>query len=116
VSKTQSPQPAIRVIRFSRRLARQCGLPGVSLPDWVVCDTIANGSRSPYGRPGPGGGPLVRFEKTFRLRGAGRPSPTVRVLGELTRGGCVALRLASPVIAAGKIWAKSGFLNRPHSK
>jgi hypothetical protein len=64
-----------------------------------VCDTIANGSRLPTGRSGPGGGAVIRFEKTFgpgRERGF-KPGTgaTVRVLGEVTGRSCVALRLLS---------------------
>jgi len=91
---------AITVIRFSRRVARQCSAANSRLPDWLVCDTIANGARFATGLRGPGGGGVVRFERTFGpgLRGA---LPTVRVLAEVAGGSCVALRLL-PASGRGK--------------
>jgi hypothetical protein len=95
LSKTRRTD--ITVIRFSRHLARQCAAVGSRLPDRIVCDTIANGSRFATGRRGPGAGAVFRFERTFGpgLTGVGRPGagPTVRVLAEVAGGGCVALRL-----------------------
>jgi hypothetical protein len=90
------------------------------LLEWVVCDTIANGSRRSMGRRGAGGGAVVRFERTFPLVFRGEIPPgarkaTVAVLAELARDGCVALRLLAPAGGA-KIWNELGFLNRAGSK
>lgn len=103
------------VIRFTRRIARQCSPGGSRIPDWVVCDTIANGSRHRAGRRGARGGTIIRFERAFPggPRGA---ATTVQVLGELTRDGCVALQLLFPGRIRRKIWDESGFLNRSGSK
>jgi hypothetical protein len=105
----------IGVIRFTRRIASQCSRDGRRIPDWVVCDTIANGSRRRGARRGTRGGPIVRFERTFAA-GAGDAAITVRVLGELTRKGCFALQLLLPARIPKKIWKDSGFLNRAGSK
>lgn len=101
VTPRNRTSPAVLVIRFTRRIARQCALKGARLPDWVVCDTIANGSRKPTGCRGEFGGAVFRFEKAFprRLRRSaprGAAWRTVAVLGEVTRDGCLALRLLSP--------------------
>jgi hypothetical protein len=105
----------IGVIRFTRRISAQCSPKGARVPDWVVCDTIANGARRRVGRRGPRGGALFRFAKTFG-DGANGGVFTVRVLGELTRKGCFALQLLSPSRIPKKIWDNSGFLNRAGSK
>ena len=113
------PGPAIRLIRFTRLLARQCAAGDARLAEWAVCDTIANGSRWTTGRRGAGGGPIIRFERTFAraavLRMARRARDRVAVLGELVRHGCVALRLLAPAPGA-RIWGDAGFLNRAGSK
>jgi hypothetical protein len=64
------------------------------VPDWVVCDTVANGARRRLGRRGTRGGILVTFERWFA--GPGGRYSAVRVLGELTRSGCFALQLILP--------------------
>jgi hypothetical protein len=112
VSRQTHPEPAIRDIRFTRRIARQCSPKGLRVPDWVVCDTIANGSRRAAGRRGARGGQVIRFERTYpagvpadALPGAFRG--TVAVLCELTRGCCFALRLLAPAKGGkktGLIW------------
>jgi hypothetical protein len=101
--------PAIRTIRFTRRLAAQCRSRTVGLPEWVVCDTIANGTREAVGRRGAEGGWLFRFEKTY-------PAARVRVLGEMTPQGCFAVALLSPAKGRGKNWEDSRFLNRTGPK
>jgi hypothetical protein len=90
-------------------MAAQCRSPAAGPPEWVVCDTIANGSREPVGRRGAEGGWLVRFEKTYL-------AARVRVLGEMTPQGCFAVALLSPVPSGGKNWEESRFLNRAGSK
>jgi hypothetical protein len=72
------------------------------MPDWVVCDTIANGSRHAVAGRGTRGAALLRFEKIFP--GGGLQGATVRVLGEVTPGCCTALKLLSPAAVRGKIW------------
>jgi hypothetical protein len=89
VPRPPTPLDPIRVVRFTDRVARQCaGIRGTGA-DRRVCDAIANGSRLPTGLRGSQGGPLVLFEAAPR----GGRGPGVRVLGELTRGGCLALLL-----------------------
>jgi hypothetical protein len=105
----------VGVIRFTRRIASQCSRDGRGLPDWIVCDTIANGSRRRVARRGTRGGTIVRFERIFAAA-AGDAEITVRVLGELTRKGCFALQLLLPTRIPKKIWEESGFLNRAGSK
>lgn len=105
----------IGVIRFTRRIARQCFQNRPRIPDWVVCDTIANGTRRRVVRRGTRGGTVIRFERTFS-GAAGKAKITLRVLGELTRGGCFALQLLLPARIPRKIWDDSGFLNRAGSK
>ena len=105
----------IGVIRFTRRIASQCSRPGSRIPDWIVCDTIANGSRRRIGRRGTRGGTLIRFERTHQ-GGRAATGTTVVVLGELTRDGCHALRLLSPKHSRPKIWDNSGLLNRAYPK
>jgi hypothetical protein len=117
--RTAAPS-AIRVIRFTRRIALQCMAGDSRLLEWAVCDTIANGSRRSMGRRGAGGGAIVRFERTFTLAANGEIHPGARkakvaVVGELARDGCVALRLLVPAGGA-KIWNELGFLNRAGSK
>jgi hypothetical protein len=102
-------EPAIRDIRFSRRIARQCSRGGARVPEWVVCDAIANGSRTDTGRTGALGGPVIRFERSYPLgmRGTGPFRGRVVVLGELVRRACHALRLLSPARGGrktGMIW------------
>jgi hypothetical protein len=108
------------VIRFTPQIARQCGPPAASFPDWVVCDTISNGSRRPLRRPGPHGGTVVRFTRTFApasTTGAtSRPRITVRVLGEMTPQGCFALRILASARTTAELWSPSGFFNRPFPK
>jgi hypothetical protein len=106
------------VIRFTRRIARQCARSRPAVPDWVVCDTIANGRRRRSGRRGTRGGAIVLFARAYPGgRGTKMGSAaTVRVLGEVTEKACFALQLLSPPADAGKIWDNSGFLNRTGSK
>jgi hypothetical protein len=120
VTRRNPVKPAIRVIRFTRRIALQCAAGDARLLDRVVCDAIANGSRKPTGRRGKGGGAIVRFERSFpaaalRERSPGDGRARVAVLGELTRAGCVALRLIVPADGA-RIRGELGFLNRAGSK
>lgn len=107
MSQTKPKRAAISVIRFSRRIAGQCSANGSALPDWVVCDTIANGTRFPLGRRGPCGGMLVRFERTYAPGSANGPrraaAPTVRVLCEVAGASCVALQLLSDVRSGKKL-------------
>jgi hypothetical protein len=117
--RTRAASP-IQVIRFSRRIALQCSSGDSRLADWVVCDTIVNGSRRLAGRRGRNGGEIVRFERTFSPAARGGTLPgaadaTVAVLGELARDGCIALRVLAPAGGA-KIWDEVGFLNRAGSK
>ena len=105
----------IGVIRFTRRIVRQCSRAGWRIPDWVVCDAIANGSRRRLGRRGTRGGTLIRFERSYP-GGRADSRATVVVLGELTRESCHALQLLSPKRARRKIWDNSGLLNRAYSK
>jgi hypothetical protein len=112
--------PTISVIRFTPEIARQCHPHGPCFPDWVVCDTIASGSRRPSGRPGTRGGMVVRFMKTFApssTSGAtGRRGITVRVLGEMTPRGCYALRVLASAATCRELWRPLGFFNRADSK
>jgi hypothetical protein len=105
----------VGVIRFTRRIASQCSCDARQIPDWVVCDTIANGLRRRVARRGTRGGTVVRFERTFS-GASGDAEIIVRVLGELTRKGCFALQLHLPARIPKKIWKDSGFLNRAGSK
>jgi hypothetical protein len=105
-------EPAIRDIRFTRRIARQSSRWGVKVPEWVVCDTIANGSRKNTRQKGALGGSVIRFERSYplELQGMASPGPfrgRVVVLGELIRQVCFALRLLSPTKGGkktGMIW------------
>jgi hypothetical protein len=103
------------VIRFTRRIARQCSPARSSVPDRIVCDTITNGARQLVGKRGTRGGALILFERTYPggPRGA---AATVRVLGELTRRGCFALQLLSAARVRKKNWDNSGLLIRPGTK
>jgi hypothetical protein len=105
---------------FTQAIASQCDPHGPCFPDWVVCDTIANGSRSPLRRPGPHGGTVVRFTRTFAPASTtGATSPpaiTVRVLGEMTPQGCFALRILASARTCGELWSSPGFFNRPYLK
>jgi len=106
---------AIRVIRFTRRIAVQCASGGARGPDHVVCDTIVNGSRRPTGMRGRLGGAIVLFEKAFPGTGRDAADTRIAVLCEVTSRCCFALRL-KPGIPAEKIWAALGFLNRAQPK
>jgi hypothetical protein len=97
--------PAIRVIRFTRRIARQCHPHGPCFPDWLVCDTIANGSRRRVGRTAA----IIRFERTYACA-------TVRVLGKMTPEGCLALQVLAPVTTRRKMFIQAGFFIRPTPK
>jgi len=112
--------PAIRIIRFSRRVAERCRAPGAALPDWVVCDAIANGTREAVGRRGTRGGVLIRFEKTFAPAVAAgvlvAPSLRVRVLAEITPRECLALQVLAPAVRRQRISEFRGFLHRPGPK
>ncbi len=102
MSRPPSPRTPIRVIRYTRRFAGQCSRHGRRLFDLVVCDAIVNGSRRVVEPRGPRGGPVILFEKPLPAapgRGAGA---RVRVLGELTPGGCVALLLLAPILPGKK--------------
>jgi hypothetical protein len=113
VTRPLFDKATIGVIRFTRRIARQCSRAGSRVPDWVVCDTIANGSRLRVGRRGTRGGTVIRFERTYRGGRVGVGTAVV-VLGELTRDGCHALQLLSPRRTRRKIWDSSGLLNRAY--
>jgi hypothetical protein len=106
---------AVRVIRFTERIAGQCARGGGPGPDRVVCDAIANGTRLPTGRRGRLGGAIVLFEKAFPGNGNGASGTRVAVLCEVTRRGHFALGL-KPGVRPERIWAELGFLNRAHSK
>jgi hypothetical protein len=121
VSRSLPTPPAVLVIRFTRRIARECGPQGSRLPDWVVCDTIANGRRHPLAGTGSRGGRIVRFERAYpadpRVRRTfGGPPWTLAVLGELTPDGCFALRLARPRGPVEKNRNEVGFLHRAGAK
>lgn len=92
----------IRDVRFTRRIARQCSRRGRLLFDQAVCDAIANGSRRVVEPRGPGGGPVILFERPQPAGPGGQAGATVRVLGELNGTGCVALLLLSPLLPAKK--------------
>lgn len=92
-----SALPAIRVIRYTQRFARQCARHGGSLPDRVVCDVIVNGSRGLFGTKGSSGGPVIVFEKTLSWGKPEGPLTKVVLLGELTRRCCIAHLLLSPL-------------------
>ncbi len=114
-----SPPPSnatdIAVVRFTRRIARQCSPGRSGIPDWAVCDTLANGKRLRVARRGTRGGTVFRFERTYP-GGRGGAGTTLCVLGELTRQGCFALQLLSPRRIPRKIWEDSGFFNRAGPK
>jgi hypothetical protein len=115
VSPPLSNKTEIGVIRFTRRIARQCCPSRSGIPDWAVCDAIANGSRLRVGRRGTRGGTVFRFERTYPGARGGAGS-TLHVLAELTPKGCFALQLLFPSRIRRKIWDVSGFLNRTGSK
>jgi len=112
VSLPSHPKTEIRVIRFTRRIARQCTLGLARVPEWAVCDTIVNGSRRLTRRRGDFGGPVIRFQRSYPLEMHGKAPAgafrgTVTVLGELTRRGCFALRLLAPARGgkkSGMVW------------
>lgn len=92
-----SALPAIRVIRYTPRFARQCARHGRSLPDRVVCDVIVNGSKGLLEAEGSRGGPVIVFRKTLSWGAPEGPQTEVMVLGEVTRRCCVAHLLLSPL-------------------
>ena len=102
------PKPT--VVRFTRRIARQCASPVRGAPDWAVCDAVANGTQ----RRLPGPGLHVVFERLHP--GKGGPSVRLRILGRIRGSECLALRLLPPGGAPEKIWDTLGFLNRAGSK
>jgi hypothetical protein len=89
VPRAPTPKDPVRIVRFTDRISRQCSLARQRGADRLVCEAIANGSRRATGLWGSRGGPLVLFEN----RPPGGLGEGVRVLGELTRGGCLALLL-----------------------
>jgi hypothetical protein len=104
----------IRVIRFTRRIARQCHPNRPGFLDWMVCDAIANGSRQATGRPGAHGGLVMRFEKAFPFPGGA--AVTLRVLGELTPGGCLALHVLDAARTHKKMSNTQEYFNRTGHK
>jgi hypothetical protein len=95
------PEPAIRNIRFTRRIALQCARWGMPEADQVVCDTIVNGRRTLLVEHGAQGGKVFFFEQAYPAGiPAGVPAGTFRgrvvVLAELTRLCCFALWLIKP--------------------
>jgi hypothetical protein len=115
VNRRNNRNAAVRVIRFTERIAVQCAIGGGRGPDRVVCDAIANGTRHLTGRRGRLGGAIVLFEKAFPGTGRDTPGARIAVLCEVTRRCCFALRLKSGGRPE-KIWADLGFLNRAYSK
>lgn len=107
MSRPGTSQPTLLDIRFSRRLARECGPSAPRVPEWAVCDAVMNGTRRPA--PGREAG-LVLFERTYPVDGyPGGPGPfrgAVAVVGRLTRSGFHALRLLRP----GRGGKKSGMI------
>ncbi len=100
-----APKDPIRVIHFTDLVSRQCSRSGRRDADRLVCDAIANGSRRMVEPRGALGGPVILFEGA--AAGAGRGlkrgrSQRIRVLGELTQDGCVALLLVSRLKRAKK--------------
>jgi hypothetical protein len=81
-------------VRFSRRLSDQCAGPRSRTLERRVCDAVANGEAQVTGRRGPGGRPLIRFERRPPQTGAG--GAAVIVLAERQPGGWLALRLLAP--------------------
>jgi hypothetical protein len=109
VPEDTKPRTPITVIRFTRRMALQCAGPGPGIPDWVICEAVARGTRRARpGRPGREGR-LFRFEARFATGG---PGVAVLVLGRVLGRECVALELLAPRPPAEKNWGRSGFLNR----
>ena len=92
-----SALPAIRVIRYTQRFARQCARHGGRLPDRVVCDVIVNGSKGVLEPEGSSGGPVTVFEKTLSWGEPEGPPTRVMVLGEVSRRCCIAHLLLSPL-------------------
>jgi hypothetical protein len=101
VTRRPPPEPAIRDIHFGPFIARQCAREGCQVPEWLVCDTIANGTRRVVEESGAHGGKVVLFTRDYAdivLENA-PPSPfrgEVTVLGELTWHCCFALMLLKP--------------------
>jgi hypothetical protein len=102
VTRRPHPEPAIRDIRFTPRITRQCAAYGGRVPEWVVCDTIANGMRTIVEPVGAHGGKIVLFERNYTADMPVIASPNgfrgkVVVLGELTWQCCFALLLLKPL-------------------
>lgn len=88
------PERPIRTVQVTRTLALQCPAGSAGVFDWMVCDTIANGTRRGTRRRGPSGGPVFRFERT--LPAAFGVPGVFAVLGEVRADACLALCLAPP--------------------
>jgi hypothetical protein len=119
--RRETPETStISVIRFTPEITLQCHPHGPCFPDWVVCDTIASGSRRPSSLPGERGGTVVQFMKTFAPSSAsaatGRRGITVRVLAEMTPRGCYALRVLAATATCRELWRPLGFFNRACTK
>jgi hypothetical protein len=102
VIRRPHPEPAIRDIRFTTRIARQCAGRRGCVPERVVCDTIANGTRTIVEPVGARGGKIVLFKRNYSADMPGNASPNgfrgeVVVLGELTWQCCFALLLVKPL-------------------
>ena len=102
VTRRSHPEPAIRDIRFTPRITRQCAAHGGRLPEWVVCDTIANGTRAIVEPIGIRGGKIVLFKRKYPADMPGNALPNgfrgeVAVLGEVTWQCCFALLLLKPL-------------------
>jgi hypothetical protein len=107
MKRPQPPGHAVEVIRFTRRIARQCARAGSRVPDWMVCDTIANGARRALRGLGSRGGTVLLFTRTYRAGTRKGTGSRVSVLGELTPRGCFALQLISPAKGGkktGNVW------------
>jgi len=104
--------PAHLTIRFSRSVADRCRRPGAELPDWLVCDAIANGRRERRGR-----GAWIRCERAYpAAEGQNLPEIRVCVWVEPGRREWVARRILAPRPADQKNSAAGGFLHRPGPK
>jgi hypothetical protein len=102
VTRRPQPEPAIRDIRFTPRITSQCAAYGGRVPEWVVCDTIANGTREIIEPIGALGGKIVLFRRNYTEDMPVSASPNgfrgeVAVLGELTWQCCFALLLLKPL-------------------
>jgi hypothetical protein len=103
--KALPDSPPVRTIRFSRRVEDACA-PAGPLPEWAVCDAIANGDRKQLQGRGPSGGKLLRFRRAYPGARTGGPALVV-VLGEVDGGCCLALQAS--VRRPGKICAGPDF-------